>query len=97
VKKPGTVNLAGPLTVLQAISQAEGFTEAARVSDVIVIRRGSKNEPTSLVVDLKKAMSGSDPNQDMQLKPYDIVYVPRSRIANVKGFFQNVIRSALPW
>jgi protein involved in polysaccharide export with SLBB domain len=97
VRKPGTVTLAGPLTVMQAISQAEGFNDGAKISDVSVIRRGPTNEPTSMVVNLKKAMDGSDPKQDMELKPYDIIYVPRSRIANVKSFFQNVIRSAVPW
>ena len=97
VRKPGTVSLAGPLTVLQAISQAEGFSESAKISDVIVIRRDAKNQPTPIVVDLKKAMNGKDPKQDMQLKPYDIVYVPRSKIANFKGFFNNVIRAAVPW
>ena len=96
VRKPGTFSLTGPLTVLQAISQAEGFTNAAKISDVIVIRRGPKNEPTTTVVDLKKAMKGTDPRQDMQLVPYDIVYVPRSKIADVKGFFNNVVRAAIP-
>ena len=97
VKKPGTMSLAGPLTVLQAISQAEGFTEAAKIGDVILIRRGAKNEPTSIVVDLKRAMNGEDPSQDMQLKPYDIIYVPRSKIANIRNFFQTVIRGSIPW
>lgn len=97
VRRPGTVSLAGALTVLQAISQAEGFTDAAKMGDVIVIRRDAQNQPKPIVVDLKKAMDGSDPTQDMNLKPYDIVYVPRSKIANFKGFFQTVIRTAVPW
>jgi len=96
VKKPGIVSLAGPLTVLQAISQAEGFTDNAKPGNVVLIRKAANNEKTTLVVDLKKAMNGSDPKQDMQLKPYDIIYVPRSGIANVRNFFQTVIRGSIP-
>jgi hypothetical protein len=64
---------------------------------VIVIRRGAGDAPVVLRVDLKKARDGRNLAQDITLAPLDIVYVPRSRIANVNLFVDQYIRKVLPF
>ncbi len=78
VNKPGTIVLSSPMTALQAIFAAGGLKDTALISEVIVIRRNSKNQNKPLVipVNLKKAINGSDPSQDISLMPDDVVYVP---------------------
>lgn len=95
VNKAGLVPLAGPLTVLQAIAASEGFQQDARLDEVYVIRRGEGNRPMVAKVDLKAVMHG-DIAQDMLLTAYDIVYVPRSRIANVNRWVDQYIRKMIP-
>jgi len=96
VYKPGMFPILGNLTALQAISQAGGMKETAQVSEVIIIRRGAGNRPMAFPVYLDKALDGTDISQDIALAPFDIVYVPRSVIANVNVWVDQYIRKNIP-
>ena len=95
VNKAGLIPLAGPLTVLQAVAASEGFSSDARLDEVYIIRRGEGNRPMVAKADLKAAIHG-DVSQDVLLHPYDIVFVPRSRIANVNRWVDQYIRKNIP-
>ena len=96
VAKPGMISLVGFMTVLPTISQAGGVKDSARTSEVIVIRRGADNKPLVIPVNLDKAIDGTDMSQDIILRPFDIVYVPRSPIANVNVWVDLYIRKNIP-
>jgi protein involved in polysaccharide export with SLBB domain len=96
VAKPGMVPLVGTVTLLQALSQAGGVKDSARTTEVIVIRRGADNKPLTVAVNLDKAIDGTDMSQDIALRPFDIVYVPKSAIANVNKWVDLYVRKNLP-
>ena len=96
VAKPGMLPLLGLVTVTQAISQAGGVKESARTSEVIVIRHGAANKPFAFPVNLEKVIDGTDLRQDVPLKPFDIVFVPRSPIADVNVWVDQYIRKNIP-
>ena len=96
VTRAGTVVLTDPMTVLQAISQAGGFKDTARTNEVIVARKGSDNKFISTVVDLERAINGSGIDQDIVLMPYDIVFVPKSHVANLNLWIDQYIRKNIP-
>ena len=96
VKKPGMFPLIGFTTVLQAISRAGGMKDTARPSEVVIIRRGAYNKPLAFQVNLRKVIDSTDMNQDIALQPSDIVYVPRSSIANVNIWVDQYIRKNIP-
>jgi polysaccharide export outer membrane protein len=96
VGRPGIVPILGQMTALQAISQAGGMKDTARTTEVIVIRRGAASTPVAFRVDLKRARDGRDLAQDVSLAPLDIVYVPRSRVANVNSWLDKYIRQNIP-
>ena len=96
VRHPQIITLVSPLTVMQAVAAAEGFTGSAKVSEVVVIRKNGKQQPMVIPVNLKKAINGSDGRQDIALVPYDIVYVPSSTIANVNKWVGNFLRNNVP-
>jgi hypothetical protein len=50
----------------------------------------------SLQLNLKKARDGSDAGQDISLAPFDIVFVPRSRMSNVNVWMDQYIRQNIP-
>jgi len=83
VGSPGVKEIMGPTTVVQAIMMASGFTTSARTNEVIIIRRDENKNPYLISLDAEKAMKGIDLTQDVYLKPYDMVIVPRSKIADV--------------
>lgn len=79
VGSPGQFEIIGSLSVLQAIALAHGLKEdTAKKNEVVVIRRNHEGQPFVIKVNLNDALSGKDLTQDIQLLPYDFVYVPRS-------------------
>jgi protein involved in polysaccharide export with SLBB domain len=96
VYRAGQVALNGPMTVLQSISQAGGMKDSARPDEIIVIRKNGKNKLMTMVVNLEQALDNSDTSQDIPLKPNDIVFVPRSKIANVNVWVDRYIRRNIP-
>ncbi len=96
VATPGMVKLTGPMTILQSIASAGGLKDSARDSEVLVIRRNALRKPFVIRVDLARAMNGLDMSQDILLEPYDIVYVPKSFIANVNTWVDLYLRRNIP-
>jgi protein involved in polysaccharide export with SLBB domain len=96
VNKPGLVILVAPTTALQSISQAGGLKDTARTDEVILIRQNADNKYTATMLNLEKALEGSDTKQDILLMPLDIIYVPRSHIANVNVWIDQYIRKNIP-
>jgi polysaccharide export outer membrane protein len=98
VASPGVVQALGPLTVLQSVTQAGGFKETARLNEVLVIRRDpTAQDPIVIPVDISAVVDGSQTNQDIALMPFDVVYVPKSPIANVNKFVDQYIRQNIPF
>ena len=95
VNNPSMVKLSGPMTVMQAISSAGGIRRTARESEVLVIRRNVQ-KPLIIQVDLTKVIKG-DISQDILLKPYDIVYVPRTPISYVNQWVREYLRNIIPY
>ena len=95
VERPGEFELNGPLTVMQAISRAEGVTEDAW-QEALVIRRIHGKKPLVIEVDMSAVLTGEDFGQDIGLVPFDIVYVPRSPVADVNRWVDQYIRKNIP-
>ena len=96
VNKPGIINLSTPMTVVQSLAEAGGVKDTARTSELVIIRRGPDAKPIALVMDMEKVVDGTDMGRDLYLMPNDIVYVPRSRIANVNLWVDQYIRKNTP-
>ncbi len=96
VGKPGEKPIVGKITVLQAVAMAEGFTDSAKTTEVVVIRRREDARPLVIPVNVKAAISGADLSQDLALMPYDVVYVPRSGLAMANLFVDQTIRKMIP-
>ncbi len=96
VGRPGERPLVGSLTVLQAVAMAEGFTNSAKTTEVIVIRRRPDGRGLVMPVNIKAAISGADLSQDLALMPYDVVYVPRSTLATANLFVDQTINKMIP-
>ncbi|MDA8231087.1 MAG: polysaccharide biosynthesis/export family protein [Magnetospirillum sp.] len=96
VGQPQMVSIPGNLTAMQAIASAGGFKQSARKSEVLVIRRNGTQRPIVIPIDLEKTIRGVDTTQDIQLQPYDIVFVPQSKIGEVNDFIDQYFRKNVP-
>ncbi len=75
VPKPGPVVMAGPTTVLQALSMAGGLDKFADEGSIKVVRsKGSAQE--ILQVAYKDLISGRDMTTNLLLKAGDTLIVP---------------------
>lgn len=100
VAAPGVIQAMGPLTVLQSVTQAGGFKESARVNEVLIIRRdpaAPTSSPIVIPVDISAVIDGTNTGEDIALLPYDVVFVPKSPIANVNKFVDQYIRQNIPF
>lgn len=95
VSRQGLVELTGGMTALQAVVSAGGFKETADPEAAIIIRKGPENQPVPVRVNLKNALSGDGPDALVQLRPYDVVYIPKSWIAEANKFVNQYIEQLL--
>ena len=72
---------------------AGGFKTTARRTNIIVLRNAGK-KPQVFKVDAELVIEGRRP--DLQLQPYDVVYVPKSRIARVNLWIEQWITQMIP-
>lgn len=96
VVRAGTQPLVGPMSILQAVMQAEGFKDTARREEVVIVRRGQNDERMVFAVNLDDIIEGKDTAQDVLLHPMDVVVVPKSGIANVNQWVDQYIRKTIP-
>jgi protein involved in polysaccharide export with SLBB domain len=96
VVSPAAIDIHGPLTTFQAIQEAGGFRDTARVRQVVVMRQAADGQWLGRAVDLRDVRSGANPSADIFLRPTDIVFVPRTNIASVNQFVRQYVRDASP-
>lgn len=96
VNAAGMVPYHGGLTLVQAIMDAGGLRDTARLDEVLVIRKGREAQPVGTLVDVDRIFDDQDFASDLLLAPSDIVFVPRSRIASVNLFVEQFIRNNVP-
>jgi protein involved in polysaccharide export with SLBB domain len=97
VQRAGVYPLVGRRGVLEAVMLAGGFTPQARMNQVVLIRRDPDNRPMLRTVDLQGFVQSAQVNADLPLYGGDIVFVPRSRIAEVSNWVDQYINRTLPF
>jgi polysaccharide export outer membrane protein len=75
VKREGPIPMAGPMTVLQALTEAGGLTDFAKKSKIYILRT-ENGKQTKLPFDYKAVLNGDKIEQNILLKPEDTVVVP---------------------
>jgi protein involved in polysaccharide export with SLBB domain len=96
VAKPGIYDMPGDINALQAVILAGGFTPLARRGQVVVIRRGPDGEAMLRTADLRKGLSDPTTTDLVPLRRFDVVYVPRTTIAEAGLFVQQYFKDVTP-
>lgn len=89
VRSPGIFNLDSTFRVTEVIARAGGYTQDAKISNILLIRRG-QGKADITVIDFKKIRKEGDFSEDKEVQNGDIVYVPAKIIANVYRFFMYI-------
>lgn len=98
VAKPGGYIMKdnGRMTVLQAISEAQGTTPKASLSHVVLLRK-TPNGTETIPIQLKAMQRGKEPDQILETG--DVLFVPSSGLKsfgyNTEGVFASISGAAL--
>ncbi|HEU5180544.1 MAG TPA: polysaccharide biosynthesis/export family protein [Candidatus Polarisedimenticolia bacterium] len=82
VEKPGTLEMLGSRTLLEAISEAGGLTHQAG-KELHVLRTDPSGATTRIDIDLDDLMIHGNPELNIPLQPGDVLNVPIDRILHV--------------
>lgn len=94
VDKPGLLPLDGDLTAAAAIFWAGGAKRSAKLSQVVLLRDSGMGTPTTMMLNLKQILEHGKP--DVPLKPFDVVFVPKTKITKVDDFVEQYFRNTTP-
>jgi len=89
VRRPGRIELHGTMGFLEALAEAGGATDDAKLDSIVFIR-GSLTPPAAAKVNLKKALKASDPASaigNFPLAAGDVLYVSPTAFASIERVF----------
>lgn len=79
VQQPGAYPITRSISVLEAITLAQGTNQNARLDSAVIMRRNG-DEAVARVYDIKKAIS-REALQMAYLQPEDLLYIPQTRLS----------------
>ena len=82
VEKPGSIEMLGDRTLLEAISEAGGLTHQAG-RDLYVLRPDASGAATRIDIDLDDLMINGNPVLNIALSPGDVINIPIDRVLHV--------------
>lgn len=90
VAKPGSYPFKGGTYVLNAISEAGGWKSSAVLSSVMLVRKAFTDATEAHRLDVYALVRRGDFSQNLMLEPGDIIYIPKSFVANIGSFIENL-------
>jgi len=92
VGAPGAFEIRQPVTALQALAMAGGHNVlTADLTSVILISKNIYGKPIGRRLDLKKILDVGDMSSAILVKPYDVMFVPKTYISDVRLFMDQYI------
>ena len=90
VQKPGKYEMGKGMTILRGLATAGGPTDKGKLNSVILLRADDygKAEATRLNMDISELRETL--SRDISIQPYDVIYVPKTFIADVNVWISQV-------
>ncbi|MGV6875335.1 polysaccharide biosynthesis/export family protein [Pseudochelatococcus sp. B33] len=97
VARPGAYRISDlQVGSLEALLLAGGLSNEARLGQVAVIRRGPEGKPMLRTIDVRDIIQTGGAT-DIPLRAGDVLYVPRSSIAELNLWVQQFIEGVVPF
>jgi len=94
VGSPGAYEITQPITALHALAMAGGYNRnTADLTSVILISKNAQGKPFGRRLDLKRILDLGDMSSAILVKPYDVLFVPNTYIADVRLFMEQYVRT----
>jgi polysaccharide biosynthesis/export protein len=86
VNRPGKYDLRGDTSATEAVATAGGFNDEAKHSQVLLFRRVNSDWYEVKVLNLKRILQGHNVDEDPEILPGDMLFVPQNLVSKVKKF-----------
>ena len=96
VGDPGYVRLRPGMTSFRAIVERGGLKRTAKADSVLLVRWKGPGDYEADRLDLEAMIDDGDASADALLGPNDVVFVPRTWIANANNWVDQYIRGLIP-
>ena len=97
VKTPGEIDGTGPPPSLtQAIAHAGGMLDSGDPKKIVLVRRSDDNQKKAFLMNYDAAARGEKPSDDIQLAANDVLFVPKTGIADVYTAYNQYFKQFLP-
>ncbi|NLP10730.1 hypothetical protein GX408_10085 [bacterium] len=96
VERPGLITMAKGMTLMRAIAAAGGPKKTAKMSSVILIRSEDLKKAEATRRDLSFGHLSKHMEADLAVNPYDVIYVPKTFVANVGAFMSQIYDIVIP-
>jgi len=92
VNSPGAYSITQPVTALQALAMAGGhMDDSADLTSVILISKDIGGKPIGRRLDLKRILDVGDMSSAILMKPYDVLFVPRTYVKDLRIFMDQYV------
>lgn len=89
VNTPGAYEIRQPISAIQAIALAGGHKgDTADLTSVILVSKDVYGKPIGRRLDIKKILDVGDMSSGILVKPYDVIYVPKTYIRDLRVFME---------
>jgi len=83
-----------PITALHALAMAGGPNrDTADLTSVMLISKNIYGKPIGRRLDLKRILDVGDLGSNIMIKPYDVIYVPRTYISDLNLFITQYLNA----
>jgi len=96
VHGPGMHKLVPGMTVMQGILGSGGILDTADLDEIILLRRTPEGKSMLRTINLRDILEGRSFADDLVLQRFDILFVPRSGIAEAGRISSQYIKKLLP-
>lgn len=95
VGRPGFVILLPNMTPLQAVLQSGGFKTTAKLDSILLLTPGADGRFVAARLDMKQVIDSGVPER-VRLHPNDVIYAPRTWIADMDLVVDQYVRGLIP-
>ena len=86
IGRPGKYELRSATSVSEAVAIAGGFTEQSKHSQVVLFRKITDGVVEAHVINVKAMLASRNMEEDLEIKPGDMLFVPQNRISKIRRF-----------
>jgi len=98
VQRPGVYVDEGGSRLLEMVARAGGPTKDAKLRSVAFIRPATETSPPrTALVNLDRAINDGDLDQNPPVQRGDVIYIPKTTMANLAHFFEQVYAIVRPF